>query len=353
MPDPADRYHRQTILPQIGEAGRRALAAARVSVVGCGALGAPAAELLARAGAGMLTLIDRDTVEPTNLQRQTLYDESDARARLPKAEAARRRLARINSEITLRAAIADVNHRTVEAHLRGSSVVLDAADNFETRYLVNDACVKLGLPLVYAGAVGMSGMVMTIVPRVTPCLRCVFESPPAPGAAPTCDTAGVFGPLTAMLGAMQAAEAIRLITGAPPEPRLRSVDAWSGAVRAIDPGAPRADCPCCALGRYEWLDGGRAAGAAALCGRDSVQILPAPGASGDRERLDLAALASRLAPHGAFEVTPFLLRGSLRDERGDRGTPVELTVFTDARAIIGGVSAIDRARAIYARYVGA
>lgn len=359
--DPSARYHRQTLLPQIGEAGQRRLSAGHAAIIGCGALGTAAAELLCRAGVGTLTLIDRDIVELTNLQRQLLFDEDDARQSLPKAHAARDRLARINSEIIITAQVADVSPRTLERLIGDAPLLLDCTDNFETRYLINDAAVKLGRALVYGGAVGTSGTVLTIIPRDSamareagpgPCLRCLFEDAPAPGATPTCDTAGVLGTLTALVGALQAAEAIKLLAAGPAAATrgVLSIDGWSAEFRRIHADRPRADCPCCAERRFDWLEGARGGQAAALCGRGAIQITPQSAL--DAPPLDLAALAQRLAPHGAFTASRLVLRGRLEHERADTGAPVEVTIFADGRAIIGGVTRVESARALYAKYIG-
>jgi adenylyltransferase/sulfurtransferase len=360
------------LLSEVGEAGQARLRAGRVAIVGCGALGCTIADLLARAGIGTITLIDRDVVEVTNLQRQTLYAERDAREGVPKAEAARARLCEINSGVGVRAIVADVTSENAEAllglaplpHARGSSspagVILDGTDNFETRYLLNDVAVKHAVPLVYGGVIGTRGMLMNIgadAPRGGatracdgPCLRCVFEQPPAPGSTPTCDTAGVLAPVAAIVASMQAIEAMKLLLGRADaiERGLIEIDPWRGSTRRLDLSR-RADCPCCAERRFEFLSRG-SEGSASLCGQDAIQITPAPGA-----RIDLGALASRLGAHGPFSsVGAMLVRGSLSREArdGNRGA-IGLTVFADGRAIVNGTTRAERARAIYARYVGA
>lgn len=361
-PEPSDslaRYQRQMLLPQLGEAGQQRLLASRAVIVGCGALGSPAAELLCRAGVGELVLIDRDIVELSNLHRQTLYDEADAREALPKAEAAARRLRCINSTITIAPRAEDCTHRTI-ARLIGprdcTTVLLDCTDNFETRYLLNDAAVSLNLPLIYAGAVGTSGMLKLIRPRETACLRCLFNDPPAPGLAPTCETAGVFAPLTALLGALQAAEAINHLSNnasALTRGLLTITLSPFESRRVLTDDLPRADCPCCALQQFDWLEGKHGSAAAALCGRASVQVTPT--ISESTQRLDLNAAAARLSTHGHFTATRFLVRGHFTAERADdtSTTPIELTLFPDGRAIFTGTTKPERARALYARYVSA
>jgi molybdopterin-synthase adenylyltransferase len=322
------RYHRQMLLPGIGRDGQEKLLGSSALVVGCGALGCVAAEGLVRAGVGRVVIVDRDVVEETNLQRQVLFDETDAREGRPKAEAGARRLRLVNSEIRIDEVVADVNARNVEGLLRGMDVVVDGTDNFQTRYLVNDACVKLGVPLVYGGVVGTVGMSMTIVPegsaagsrgaQGTPCLRCVFPEPPPVGSAPTCDTVGVLGAMVGIVGSMQVAEAMKVLLGKWEliKPVLRQMDIWKGAWREISlAGIDRSSCACCGQRKFEFLDGSRgdgASGETSLCGTNAVQVLPMKG-SGE---IDLGELARRLGAQGIFAVTNHLLRGRLERERG-------------------------------------
>jgi molybdopterin/thiamine biosynthesis adenylyltransferase len=375
MPD-LSRYHRQMLLPGIGEAGQRRLGASVALVVGAGALGTVVADLLARAGVGTLVIIDRDVVELTNLQRQTLYDESDAAAALPKATAAARKLGAVNSAIRVEPVVADLTPRTAErltlAH--GPHVLLDCTDNFATRYLVNDLSVKHGIPLVYGGAVGTAGMAMKFLPGRTACLRCLFPEPPAPGSVPTCDTAGVLGPLTAMVGACQAADAIKVLVGASDRsaPRLIEFDVWENRRREVDlTHAREPGCPCCGARDFAFLDGRVALDTTVLCGRNSVQVTPPLELV--RERLDLSALRARLAPHGRFDVTPFYLRGTVGappappgnpapasspaarapDDADDHAGALTVTVFPDGRALIHGTTDPALARSVYARLIGA
>ncbi|MBL0928221.1 MAG: ThiF family adenylyltransferase, partial [Phycisphaerales bacterium] len=291
-------------------------------------------------------------VEWTNLPRQVLFDEADARLGVPKAEAAREKLARVNSGVAVRAVVADLGAGEGERLLGlagggGLDVILDGTDNFRTRYVLNDIAVKHGVPLVYAGVVGTRGTTMVVRPGLGPCLRCVEPELPAPGTFETCDTVGVLGPAVAVVAGLASASAVRLLAGDAGEAALVEVDAWTGGWRTL---RPRRDpgCPCCGQRRFEFLDAGDEA-SAVLCGRESVQL--APPASGG-VRIDLAALASRLAAHGRFEVTRYLLRGTLSRERGDGESAIGLTVFPDARAIVTGTTRPERARAIYARYVG-
>lgn len=345
--DATDRYHRQRILPEIGDAGQDRLRAGHAVIVGVGALGTHAAETLARAGVGRLTLIDRDIVEWTNLHRQTLFTESDAREATPKAAAAARALGSINSGTRTEPIIDDLTARNARRLIADLSptVLLDCTDNFQTRFLLNDLAVWAGMALVYAGVVGVTGLTTAILPT-TPCLRCLFDDAPPPGVSPTCDTAGVLGPAVAIVAGFQAVEALKILTNQIDKIRrsLLEVNAWTGAVREIDTSrARRGDCPCCARRVFEHLDGARAAGdAATICGAGSVQITPTL-----ETTLDLAELARRLAEFGDFQASPHLIRGTLRE------SGVELTVFPTGRAIVKGAADPARARAVYARFIGA
>jgi adenylyltransferase/sulfurtransferase len=350
-----DRYHRQILLPGIGEAGQRRLLASHALVVGCGALGSMVADTLVRAGVGTLSLVDRDTVELTNLQRQVLFDESDVAARLPKAEAAKSKIARVNSGITVHAHVDDFNHGNAERYADGADVILAGLDNFETRYLLNDVAVKNELPWIYGGAVATGGMSMVIIPGDTPCLRCVFPDAPPPGATATCDTAGVLGAAVATIAAHQAAQAIKLLTDNRDaiDRSLLSIDVWQNRTQRFDvKGARAAGCPCCGEGRYAFLAGETGSATTALCGRNAVQITP-PRVAGVDGGLDLEQIAARLSAHGEFSHNGYLVHGRFSAETDSRGEPVELTLFPDGRAIIKGSTKPEAARSIYAKYVGA
>lgn len=336
-----ERYSRQILFDGIGAEGQRRLLDSRAVIIGCGALGTAQAEALARAGVGRLRIVDRDFVEASNLQRQTMFTEQDAAERTPKAVACVNHLALINSEIETEAVVADVNHTNVERLIENCDVVLDGTDNFATRYLINDACVKHKINWIYGAAVGSYGVTMTIRPRVTPCLRCVFEEAPPAASAPTCDTAGVIMPIIAVVAAVQTTEALKLLTG-----RMESLhgslmqfDVWRNEWRRIKLGQPNADCRTCAHGVYSLLEAEAGDFATTLCGRDAVQVSPRSAA-----RVDLSALAERLRAIGEVQANPYLLR--LR--AGD----YELTIFQDARAIIRGTDDIATARSLYAKYIG-
>ena len=335
-----ERYSRQILFNGIGEEGQRRLAAARVLIVGCGALGSAHAESLARAGVGYLRIADRDFVEPSNLQRQTMFTESDAEKRLPKAVAAADHLRQINSQIEIDAHVIDVNYSNVEQLIGGCNLVIDGTDNFSTRYLINDACVKHNITWIYGAAVGSYGVTMTIRPHQTACLRCVFEEAPPAASAPTCDTAGVIMPIINVVSAVQVTEALKLLTGRIEDLHgsLMQFDVWRNEWRRIGTGAPRPDCPTCGLARYETLSQA-AEGAAMLCGRDAIQISPS-----QPTRINFSSLAERLQRLGEVKFNGYLLRFKTGN--------FELTVFQDARSIIRGTDEIATARSLYAKYIG-
>ncbi len=332
------RYSRQQRFAGIGEHGQRRILQSRVAIVGCGALGSVQAEALARAGVGFLRLIDRDYVELSNLQRQFLFDESDARAGMPKAAAAQRRLGAINSGIEIDAAIADLVPSNADELIGGVDLILDGSDNFETRYLINDFAVNRGVPWIYGAAVASYGVLMPVFPGDSACLRCVYPDPPS-GAQPTCETAGVLSPVTLAVGALQVAAALRILSGNAAEtPRgITTLDVWTGEIRRAGPFERDPACPACALKRFDYLEGRRRA-PISLCGRNAVQVH-------ERFRpVDLAELAARLEPLAGVRWNEFALRASIE--------PYELTVFPDGRAIIKGTTDVAVARSIYARYVG-
>jgi len=336
------RYHRQTLLPQIGPEGQRKLRDAGVLLVGCGALGTNVAEQLVRAGIGRLRIADRDVVELSNLQRQTLFSESDAREGIPKAEAAAARLRAINSEVTVEAHAVDVAGDNILSLAEDVDVIIDGTDNVFTRYLINDTAVRLGKPWVYGACVGVEGRVMAVLPRISPCLRCVFRDPPAGHELATCDTAGVLGSVAAIVASLQAILAVQLIVGEARQAtrHLLAIDGWNMNVRRIELSDRAVDCPCCMREVFEFLDASRPVGEV-LCGRDAVQVRP-PRAI----RVDLASLASRLGGLGEIRQSPGFLRFKPADSL------VTLTVFCDGRAIVQGTADLARARSLYARYVG-
>ena len=398
------RYHRQTLLPGFGEAGQRKLLASKALIVGCGALGTVIANMLARAGVGHLVIVDRDYIEMTNLQRQVLFDETDVAESIPKAEAAKRKIAKINSQVTVTAVVDDVNHTNIEKLAAGCDVIVDGVDNFETRFLTNDCAVKLGIPYIYGGAVGTVGMCYAILPhtppapgstpgsasdpgdsspgvapgtlaasgttlgagttlgvvggqtpweragKATPCLKCIFEQAPPPGMNPTCDTAGVLGPVVSIVANYQVAETLKVLTGNwdAVSPTLLSIDIWSNTIkqfkvaRAYDVG----ECVCCKKRQFEFLEGKFAAATTTLCGRNAVQLTQnlAPG-----QKLNFEEIAQRLQAHGKVSANKFMLRADI----SDNGDAYELTLFTDGRAIVKGTKHANVAKSVYAKYVGA
>ena len=342
-----ERYSRQILFAGIGEAGQRRLLASRAVIVGCGALGTVLANLLVRAGVGVIRIIDRDFVEFSNLQRQTLFDESDARDSLPKAIAAERRLRVINSGIAIEGIVADLGPMNAEELLSGYDLILDGTDNFETRHLLNDAAVKFSQPWIYAAAVGSYGVTMTIRPGITACLGCLLKpesrADPAPQSEDTCDTVGVLASAAGVIASIEAAEAIKLLVEEKDrtqsiETRLVSFNVWKGEYHSVrvarDP-----ECRVCVQRKFRYLEGS-AQPHVTMCGRDSVQIH-------ERNRhLDLAFTAQRLSAVASdVRHNDFLLRF--------RVPPHEITVFTDGRAIIKGTRDAAIARSLYARYLGA
>lgn len=333
-----ERYSRQTLFPGIGSEGQRRIECAHAAVVGIGATGAAVASLLARAGVGTLTLIDRDFVEESNLQRQILFDESDARDSMPKAEAAHRKIAAFNSEIGVRAHVADLVPGNIHELLHGAEIVLDATDNFETRYLLNDYAVEQSKPWIYAAAVGSYAVTMNILPGATACLACIFPEPPA-GTVETCDTAGILNTAVNLAASIEATEALKWIVGARDRMRrtLLSCDVWTNEWSEVAASVQRSGCAVCGQRDFTHLRGeGRPH--ITLCGRNSVQIH-------ERTRpIDLVEMEERLRPHGRVLRNDLLLRL----ERG----PHTLTLFADGRALIQGTTDVSVARSLYARFIG-
>ena len=331
------RYSRQILFPGIGETGQEALLRAHVAIVGCGALGSFHAAALARAGAGRLTIVDRDYVEPSNLHRQWLFEESDAAESLPKAAAAARRIAALNSSVEVRPVVADLTASNVEEILGPAQLILDGTDNFDARYLINDFAVSRGVPWIYGAAVGSYGLTMPVIPGRMPCLRCIYPAPPE-APQPTCETAGVLNAIVSAVASLQVAAALKILTGHADamEARITTIDVWEGRIRQVESPPCDPECPACALRQFPYLEGS-AREPVTLCGRDAVQI-------DERRAIDLADLASRLAPLGEVRSNAFALRFLL--------APYELTVFPDGRTIVKGTSDTGVARSLYARYVG-
>lgn len=345
-PSDREKYSRQILFAGIGEKGQESLLGAKAVLIGCGALGTAAASLLVRAGIGSLRIVDRDFVEPSNLQRQTLFDESDAQDALPKAVAAERHLRAINSGVQVEGIVADLTPRNAAELLHGFAVILDGTDNFETRLLINDAAISLGIPWIYAAAVGSYGVTMTIWPGDTACLACLLESGDGSeangriGNEETCDTVGVLGSAAGVVGALESTEAIKILAGKSEalHGRLISCDVWSGKFQTICVSRSP-DCRACVRREFSYL-AGEAQPHITMCGRDSVQIHER------NRRLDLRELGERLsAASSDVRNNDFLLRFCV--------PPYEMTVFADGRAIIKGTKDPSVARSLYARYLGA
>jgi len=345
-----DRYSRQVLFHGIGEEGQRLIRQSRVLLCGCGALGSAIADSLVRAGVGFLRLVDRDFVELSNLQRQVLFDEHDIADQLPKVIAASRKLAKINHEVALDPIVADIDHNNMLALAANVDLIIDGMDNFETRFLINDAALETRIPWIYGGCIGSHGQVMPVFPGETACLRCLIGDVPGPGMTETCDTAGVIGPAVNVVAALQVVAALKILAGRRDsiEPVLSIVDVWDGTLRKMNVANLRetSNCPACVQGRREWLSGEKGSQTTILCGRNAVQISPA-----EKRPLALTELAARLRTAGDISQNAFLLRLTLPPREFQEGE-FQLTIFPDGRAIIKGTDDITVARSLYARYVG-
>jgi len=333
-----DRYSRQVIFREIGEEGQKKLGSSCVVIIGCGGLGGIIATSLVRAGIGKIKLIDRDLVEYHNLHRQLLFDEEDARKHTPKAIAAERYLKRVNSEIEIEGIVADVNYANIEKLISGADLVLDGLDNAETRFIINDACLKHKIPWVYGAAITASGLTMNIIPGQTPCLRCVYPSPPPPGIIPTCDTAGVIGPAPYVVGSLQSAEAIKILIGAKEINRdIIFIDVWEGTFHRLKVH-PRKDCPAC-RGQYDFLQVKFGIRTTILCGQNSVQVVDPR-----VERLSLEKLAKQLEKLGQVSFSESTLRFIVDGH--------EMVIFPDGRVILRNSFDEPLARELYVKYIG-
>jgi molybdopterin/thiamine biosynthesis adenylyltransferase len=338
-----DRYRRQMRFAPLGEEGQRRLATARVLVCGCGALGSVAADLLVRAGVGLVRIVDRDFLEADNLHRQVLFDETDVAEELPKAVAAARRLAKINSSITIEPVVADVTAAKIRSLADDVDAMVDGTDNFETRYLLNDYAVANNRPWVFGGCVGAEGQMLAILPGETPCLSCIMPEPPPAEAQPTCETAGVIGPIVSVIASLQAAEALKILSGnaAAVNRRMTIVDLWRNELRSIGIASLRDSGGCLTCGQrdFPWLEGRRGVAATSLCGRNAVQL-----SSASVGGVSLVELAIKLREVGRVTANAYLLRCEVDKYR--------LTVFADGRTIVGGTSDPAEARVVHARYIG-
>jgi molybdopterin/thiamine biosynthesis adenylyltransferase len=336
-----ERYSRQVLFKEIGEEGQAKIRRSRAVVVGIGALGSASSEMLVRAGVGYLRLVDRDYVDITNLQRQSLFDEKSCEESLPKAFAARERLRSINSDVTVDARVDDLNPDNAEELLGEVDLILDGTDNFETRYLVNDVAIHYQTPWIYAACVGSYGMSFAIRPGVSPCLRCYIEEEPPPGTSPTCDTAGIIAPIVHAVVAFQVAEALKILAGREDAllGSVLSVDVWNGKVDRFRLSKPNQDCPACGQKNFEFFSGKSKSMVTTLCGRNAVQIRP-----GSEGVVSLDEIAGRLSSLGNVKLTSHLLRFAAEDK--------EIVLFPDGRAIIHGTDDPAKARGLYARYIG-
>lgn len=337
------RYARQEIFHGIGTEGQKKLSDSRVLILGCGGLGSASASLLARAGVGYLKIVDRDFLDLSNLQRQILYEEHDVKEGLPKVIAAERRLKEINSTIQIEPIISDVNRFTVEKLIQDVDLVIDAVDNFETRFLLNEACVKHKRTWIYGAAIESYGLTMNIFPEKTACLRCLMDNIPQPGSVNTCETVGVLAPIVCIIASIQCAEAIKILTGNTKEinKSLISIDIWHNSFQTIDVTKSKIqkNCPVCNNKDFDFLNGKRGSAYTAICGRNAVQILPFKGT-----KLDLAKLAINLSSLGMVKANEYLIRFEIEKH--------ELSIFPDGRVIVNGTTDTGIARSLYAKYVG-
>jgi adenylyltransferase/sulfurtransferase len=343
MTETPNRYDRQIRFAPLGEAGQQKLAAGRALVCGCGALGSVIASTLVRAGVGFVRIVDRDFVELNNLQRQFLYDEQDIAAALPKAIAAANKLRLVNSAVTVEPIVADVTHVNIDALAADVDVIVDGTDNFATRFLVNDFAVKHHKPWVYGGSIGAEGQSMTIIPGQSACLACLLPEPPPPGTTPTCDTAGILGPIVGVIASIEACESLKILSGniAATSRYLTVIELWENRLRTVDISRLRdeSDCRVCQHGEFAWLSGQRGGDSAVLCGRNAVQLSAPPGTT-----LSLDSLATRLSGIGTVTRNPFLLRLAIEG--------YQLTIFPDGRTIVSGTDDPATARSLQAKYVG-
>ena len=334
-----DRYSRQTIFPGIGKNGQEKLANSSIVIIGCGALGTVTATTLVRAGVGRVKIVDRDFIEYHNLQRQVIFDEEDIREQLPKAIAAERHLKKVNSSIDIEGVVADVNYTNIERIVSGVDLVVDGLDNLETRLLINDVALKHKIPWIYGGAISSYGMMMSIIPDKTPCLRCIGHNTSTHGLALTCDTAGVIAPAPFVVGSLQAIEAMKILVGSPDvNPDLLYVNVWLGEITHLKINR-RPNCPSCA-GQYEYLDARYGTRATSLCGQNAVQVL-----NPESRGVALPALAARLQGIGKVSYNDFMLTFAVDSK--------EMVVFPDGRAIIKNTTDESTARGLYAKYIGA
>lgn len=340
-PEKLRRYSRQIILPDFGVQGQELLLRARIAVLGIGALGTALASGIVRAGVGFVRLVDRDFIEEHNLQRQSLFDEDDIAANLPKAVAAAEKLRHVNRHVTIEPVVADVTPTNIERLITDCDLVLDGSDNFELRMLLNDACVKHNIPWIYGAVIATYGMTMPILPGDGPCFRCFMSDLPEPGTTATCETAGVLGTVPQVIAAMQVTEALKLLTGHPERliRELRYVDLWSGVQEQVIVEKATPTCRTCDERRFEFLEGQHHTRSASLCGHNAVQVRPQGNVAPD-----FISLAQRLRPLGDVQYNAYILRFHVKD--------YEFTLFHDGRMIVHGTGDEGVARSLYAQYIG-
>jgi adenylyltransferase/sulfurtransferase len=335
-----DRYRKQILLRELGHDGQKKLSASKAVVMGCGALGSVISSTLTRMGVGTIIIADRDYIETDNLHRQILFDEDDVKAGHPKAVAAALKLKKINSSVKIEPLVTDIRTDNIEEIIAGADCVVDGTDNFETRFLINDACYKLGIPWVYGGVVGTSGMTCTILPDDGPCFRCFLRDLPPPGTTATCDTSGVLATAVSVIASIEATEAVKILSGRKDQVNgsLITFDIWSGSFQSLKMKRDK-NCPLCAEGRYDFLHARTSAAAVTLCGRNAVQISPAV-----KREVNFDLLASRLRAAGSVTVNEYILKFS--------ADGYEISMFKEGRAIIKGARDETEARVVMAKYIG-
>ncbi|MBC8553111.1 MAG: ThiF family adenylyltransferase [Candidatus Brocadiales bacterium] len=343
MDESLERYSRQILFQHIGEENQKVLMKSTAVVIGCGALGTVSSSYLTRAGIGQIRIIDRDFIEENNLQRQILFDENDISENIPKAIAAQRKLQKISNKVKIEGFVTDANYSNIDKLTKGADIIIDGTDNFQTRFLINDYCVKNSVPWVYGACIGSRGVLMSIIPSKTPCLRCVFEIMPQIGSFPTCDTAGVIGPIAGIIASFQATEAIKILTGDydSVNKNLLEIDVWDTKFRQIDISGLNDlnNCPTCKLHNYEFLEAEAGIMTTFLCGKNAVQVM-----SRNISNIDLRQLEQRLGSIVDVSCNAFMLKFKVNDH--------SFTVFADGRAIITGTADSSTAKTLYSKYLG-
>ena len=334
-----ERYEKQIFFNEIGEIGQIKLLASKVVIIGCGALGTVIANNLARSGVGTIRIIDRDYIELSNLQRQLLFDEEDIKNNIPKAKAAEYKLSKINSNIQIEGIVSDVNARNIENFCMGMDLIMDATDNFQTRFLINDFSVKQNIPWIYGGVIGSSGMTYNIIPGKTPCFRCIFPEAPSVGSVDTCDTVGVLNGITNIIASLQSTEAIKILMGKWDDliEEMRFLDIWTNSFDNLEM-QPHRDCPVCKNQRFEFLNHDMEE-AVVLCGKNSIQINPI------KSEISMDNVIKRLKTMGIdMKNNSFYCKFTIED--------IQFTLFLDGRAILKNTSDVNKAKSMYSKYIG-